>query len=86
MIEDAIPVKAYTYAVCSCGHVLKVSISELIKDYTSNLPHNVKRFGDMYVCYASVRCPKCNGVLYIDSNKICDGVIVSNNIPITIEE
>lgn len=86
MIEDAIPVKAYTYVVCSCGHVLKVSISELIKDSMSNIPHNIKRFGDEYICYASVRCPKCNSVFYIDSKKICDGGIVNNDIPIIIEK
>ena len=86
MVEDAIPVKAYTYAVCSCGNILRVSISELIKDSISNIPHNIKRFGDEHICYASVRCPKCNGVLYIDSKKICDGGIVSTKIPITIEE
>ena len=86
MIEGAIPVKAYTYAVCSCGQVSKVSISELIKDFMSNVPHNIKRFGDKHICYASVRCPKCNSVLNIDSERICDGGIVSNNIPIIIEE
>lgn len=86
MIENASPVKVYTYIVCSCGNILKVSISELIKDSTSNLSHNIKRFGDKYICYASVKCPKCNGVLDIDSGKLCDNGIVSTKIPITIEE
>ena len=86
MIENAIPVDAYTYVVCSCGQVSKVSISELIMDSMSNTPHNIKRIGDKYACFASVKCPKCNSVLYIDSGKICLDSIINNDIPITIEE
>ena len=85
MITNAIPVKAYTYVVCSCGQVSKVSISELIKDVMSNVPHNSKRFGDEYICYATIMCPKCNNTIYIDSEKICDGGTVSNDIPLIIE-